>query len=81
MMNIKCSLALTNVEKHGFLTIYEVVSGYGSWSRYWFYLSGEKLSFWRYPEDENVKVRNKEHSRVRRVNRSLAGIFNLPSGS
>ena len=56
MMNIKCNLALTSVEKHGFLTMYEVVSGYGAWSRYWFYLSGEKLSFWKYPEEESVKV-------------------------
>ncbi|XP_065202423.1 anillin isoform X2 [Planococcus citri] len=55
MMNIKCNLALTSVQKHGFLTMYEVVSGYGAWSRYWFYLSGEKLSFWKYPEEEGVK--------------------------
>lgn len=55
-MELKCNLAKITVQKHGFLTMYEIISGYGAWCRYWFYLNGDKLSFWKYPEQENVQV-------------------------
>ncbi len=53
-MKLECNLA--KVRKHGFLTMYEMISGYGAWCRYWFYLNGDKLSFWKYPEQETSQV-------------------------
>ncbi|XP_076470449.1 uncharacterized protein LOC143300571 isoform X2 [Babylonia areolata] len=53
-MNLKC-LMEANVEEKGFLTMFEDVSGLGSWHRRWCVLSGNKLRFWKYPDDETRK--------------------------
>ncbi|XKL65877.1 hypothetical protein PGB90_009297 [Kerria lacca] len=52
LMQLKCNLIRITVQQHGFLTMYEMISGYGAWCRYWFYLNGDKLSYWKYPEQE-----------------------------
>lgn len=57
LMKLKCNLDRITIKKHGFLTMYEMISGYGAWCRYWFYLNGDKLSFWKYPEQETTQVR------------------------
>uniref|UniRef100_A0A131XTS5 Putative actin-binding protein n=1 Tax=Ixodes ricinus TaxID=34613 RepID=A0A131XTS5_IXORI len=39
----------------GFLTMFEDVGGLGAWHRRWCLLAKNRLSFWRYPEDEGIK--------------------------
>ncbi|KAK7504660.1 hypothetical protein BaRGS_00004146 [Batillaria attramentaria] len=53
-MNLKCIME-ASVEEKGFLTMFEDVSGLGSWHRRWCVLGGNKLSFWKYPDDEMRK--------------------------
>ncbi|KAG5896653.1 hypothetical protein JTB14_021298 [Gonioctena quinquepunctata] len=50
-MRICCDLAVS-VEHHGFLTMFEDVSGFGAWHRRWCLLKGHTLSYWKYPDDE-----------------------------
>lgn len=45
-----------DVEFRGFLTMFEDVSGFGAWHRRWCRLKGDKLSYWKYPDDERKKV-------------------------
>lgn len=45
-----------DVEFRGFLTMFEDVSGFGAWHRRWCLLKGDKLSYWKYPDDERKKV-------------------------
>ncbi|EEC18346.1 zinc finger protein, putative [Ixodes scapularis] len=40
----------------GFLTMFEDVGGLGAWHRRWCLLAKNRLSFWRYPEDEGTKA-------------------------
>ncbi|KAK3597580.1 hypothetical protein CHS0354_018176 [Potamilus streckersoni] len=53
-MKLKCMME-QNVEERGFLTMFEDVSGLGAWHRRWCVLFGNKLAFWKYPDDENKK--------------------------
>ncbi|XP_062607207.1 anillin-like isoform X2 [Saccostrea cucullata] len=53
-MRLKC-LMEQNVEERGFLTMFEDVSGFGAWHRRWSALQGNKLCFWKYPDEENRK--------------------------
>ncbi|MEE6499628.1 hypothetical protein FKM82_003517 [Ascaphus truei] len=43
------------VQRSGFLTMFEDVSGLGSWHRRWSVLSVNCLSFWTYPDQESSK--------------------------
>ncbi|CAN7986584.1 unnamed protein product [Ixodes hexagonus] len=36
--------------------MFEDVGGFGAWHRRWCLLSKNRLSFWRYPEDEGTKA-------------------------
>jgi hypothetical protein len=54
-MRLKCMME-QNVEERGFLTMFEDVSGLGAWHRRWIVLAGNKLCFWKYPDDEQRKV-------------------------
>ncbi|RZB39041.1 actin-binding protein anillin, partial [Asbolus verrucosus] len=54
-MCVSCELALS-VEHHGFLTMYEDISGFGAWHRRWYFLKGHILSYWKYPDDERKTV-------------------------
>ena len=54
-MRLKCNME-QNVEERGFLTMFEDVSGLGAWHRRWCVLTGNKLGFWKYPDDETRKV-------------------------
>lgn len=53
-MRLKC-LMEQNVEERGFLTMFEDVSGFGAWHRRWSALQGNKLCFWKYPDEETRK--------------------------
>ncbi|KAL8608419.1 hypothetical protein ACOMHN_002652 [Nucella lapillus] len=53
-MNLRC-LMEASVEERGFLTMFEDVSGFGSWHRRWCALTGNKLQYWKYPDDETRK--------------------------
>lgn len=76
LMQLKCNLTKITIQKHGFLTMYEVVSGYGAWSRNWFYLDGEKLSFWKYHEQEMTQV-GKLEKNYRKFLRKVRQIFEM----
>lgn len=45
-----------DISYKGFLSMFDDISGLGAWHRRWCVLKGDKLSYWKYPEDENNKV-------------------------
>ncbi|KAM4722984.1 uncharacterized protein WCC33_009181 [Rhinophrynus dorsalis] len=45
----------SSVQRSGFLTMFEDVSGLGAWHRRWCVLSANNLSFWTYPDQETLK--------------------------
>lgn len=53
-MHISHKLAIP-IEHRGFLTIYEDISGLGSWNRRWCLLKDAKLFYWVHPKDEHKK--------------------------
>ncbi|XP_031344694.1 anillin isoform X2 [Photinus pyralis] len=53
-MRVKCEFTM-KVEHHGFLTMFEDISGFGAWHRRWCMLQEHSLSYWKYPDDEKKK--------------------------
>ncbi|KAG8228661.1 hypothetical protein J437_LFUL008898 [Ladona fulva] len=53
-MKLQCHLEQV-AEERGFLTMFDDVSGFGAWHRRWCLLHGDKLAYWKYPEDERKK--------------------------
>uniref|UniRef100_A0A9J8BXY1 Anillin, actin binding protein 2 n=1 Tax=Cyprinus carpio carpio TaxID=630221 RepID=A0A9J8BXY1_CYPCA len=45
----------SNVQHQGFLTMFEDVSGFGAWQRFYFLLEGEHLLYWNYPNEMGNK--------------------------
>ncbi|XP_026142901.1 anillin, actin binding protein 2 isoform X3 [Carassius auratus] len=45
----------SNVQHQGFLTMFEDVSGFGSWQRFYFLLEGGHLLYWNYPNEMGNK--------------------------
>ncbi|XP_010882371.2 anillin isoform X2 [Esox lucius] len=45
----------SNVQHQGFLTMFEVVNGFGAWHRRFFVLEGNHLSYWNHPNDRGSK--------------------------
>ncbi|XP_029489935.1 anillin-like isoform X5 [Oncorhynchus nerka] len=46
----------SNVQHQGFLTMFEVVNGFGAWHRRFFVLEGNHMSYWNHPNDQGSKV-------------------------
>lgn len=44
-------------------TMFEDVGGFGSWHRRWCVLTGGRLSYWKYPDEEKNRVRGKEQGK------------------
>ncbi|KAL3062128.1 hypothetical protein OYC64_010107 [Pagothenia borchgrevinki] len=45
----------SNVQHQGFLTMFEMISGYGVWHRRYFVLMGCTMSYWNHPNDRETK--------------------------
>ncbi|XP_029290737.1 anillin, actin binding protein 2 isoform X3 [Cottoperca gobio] len=45
----------SNVQHQGFLTMFEVISGYGVWHRRYFVLVGCNMYYWNHPNDNETK--------------------------
>ncbi|KAL1257096.1 hypothetical protein QQF64_012641 [Cirrhinus molitorella] len=45
----------SNVQHQGFLTMFEDVSGFGAWQRFYFLLEGGHLLYWNYPNEMGSK--------------------------
>ncbi|KTF78735.1 hypothetical protein cypCar_00017986, partial [Cyprinus carpio] len=45
----------SNVQHQGFLTMFEDVSGFGAWQRFYFLLKGGHLLYWNYPNEMGNK--------------------------
>lgn len=57
LLKMNCSVEKTeSLDFCGFLSLYQIVSGLGSWTRFWCVLGSGEMRFWRYPEDEEKKV-------------------------
>ncbi|XP_064878698.1 anillin-like isoform X8 [Oncorhynchus nerka] len=46
----------SNVQHQGFLTMFEVVNGFGAWHRRFFVLEGNHMSYWNHPNDRGSKA-------------------------
>ncbi|XP_029552039.1 anillin-like isoform X2 [Salmo trutta] len=46
----------SNVQHQGFLTMFEVVNGFGAWHRRFFVLEGSHMSYWDHPSDQSSKA-------------------------
>ncbi|KAG8188570.1 hypothetical protein JTE90_007176 [Oedothorax gibbosus] len=56
ILKVKLQLhAAQKTSEKGFLTRFEDVGGYGLWNRLWCSLDSHKLSYWRYPDEEQSK--------------------------
>ncbi|XP_029299475.1 anillin isoform X2 [Cottoperca gobio] len=76
-LKMQCEVGC-RVEEKGFLTMFEDVSGFGSWHRRWCVLSGYCISYWTYPDDEKrknpigrVNLANCTSKKVEPVNREF----------
>ncbi|AWP07931.1 putative actin-binding protein anillin-like [Scophthalmus maximus] len=45
----------SNVQHQGFLTIFELISGYGVWHRRYFVLESCRMYYWNHPNDRETK--------------------------
>ncbi|XP_028263749.1 anillin, actin binding protein 2 isoform X2 [Parambassis ranga] len=45
----------SNIQHQGFLTIFELISGYGVWHRRYFVLEGCNMNYWNHPNDKETK--------------------------
>ncbi|XP_034389883.1 anillin isoform X9 [Cyclopterus lumpus] len=45
----------SNVQHHGFLTMFELIGGYGVWHRRYFVLEGCNMYHWNHPNDKETK--------------------------
>ncbi|XP_060932454.1 anillin, actin binding protein 2 [Limanda limanda] len=45
----------SNVQHQGFLTMFELVGGYGVWHRRYFVLEGYSMQYWNHPNDRETK--------------------------
>ncbi|XP_029910063.1 anillin, actin binding protein 2 isoform X4 [Myripristis murdjan] len=46
----------SNVQHQGFLTMFEVISGFGVWHRRYFVLEGYRMFWWNHPNDRESKA-------------------------
>ncbi|CAL8262614.1 unnamed protein product [Merluccius merluccius] len=46
----------SSVQHQGFLTMFEVVNGFGAWHRRFFTLEGSHLFYWNHPNDKEAKA-------------------------
>lgn len=46
----------SNVQHRGFLTMFELISGFGVWHRRYFVLEGNDMFYWNHPNDRETKA-------------------------
>src|SRR5690348_8082260 len=57
VLNMRCfAEEVDPLDMHEFISLYQIVSGLGAWTRFWCVLSNGQMRFWRYLEDEEKKV-------------------------
>ncbi|XP_022191954.2 anillin isoform X2 [Nilaparvata lugens] len=57
-LKMNCEMTIDIVHR-GFLTMFDDICGMGAWHRRWSQLQGDKLSYWKYPEDEKKRIPNR----------------------
>lgn len=59
VLNMRCFAEeeVVPLNMRAFISLYQIVSGLGAWTRFWCVLRNGQMRFWRYLEDEEKKVR------------------------
>lgn len=78
MLQMRCfaEQADASLDHRGFLSLYQVVSGMGAWTRFWCLLHAGEMRFWQYPEDEE---KGRSPAVVLHLGKCLTQVSELPA--